>query len=183
MSPNLEAFRCSDDRLGFSHWVSFMVLGLSNGFTDPKQHGVIEVEITIVKMMMKYLMVIIHHCEDDDEFMVFPVSPFGDNPHQSSPCLFTMVCDPPQVTWRFFQEELPTTFFIRRLTRCRITRLASQCAKLVGESMPDGVDYQLQPELTEHILQVISHEFYQRPPQEFYQSRRPEDGCFEGFFK
>ena len=82
----------------------------------------------------------------------------------------------------FFQEELPTTFFIRRLTRCRITRLASQCAKLVGESMPDGVDYQLQPELTEHILQVISHEFYQRPPQEFYQSRRPEDGCFEWFF-
>lgn len=76
-----------------------------------------------------------------------------------------------EVTWRFFQEELPTTFFIRRLTRCRITRLASQCAKLVGESMPDGVDYQLQPELTEHILQVISHEFYQRPPQEFYQLR------------
>ena len=54
MSPNLEAFRCSDDRLGFSHWVSFMVLGLSNGFTDPKQHGgVIEVEIT--------------NSEDDDE--------------------------------------------------------------------------------------------------------------------
>ena len=103
MSPNLEAFRCSDDRLGFSHWVSFMVLGLSNGFTDPKQHGgVIEVEITIVKMMMKDLMVIIHHCEDDDEFMVFPVSPFGDNPHQSSPCLFTMVCDPPPSDVAFF---------------------------------------------------------------------------------
>lgn len=60
MSPNLEAFRCSDHRLGFSHWVSFMVLGLTNGFTDPKQH-----------------------CEDDDEFMVFPIYPFGDNPHQA----------------------------------------------------------------------------------------------------
>ena len=151
MSPNLEAFRCSDNRLGF-----FMVLGLTNGFTDPKQH-----------------------CEDDDEFMVFPISPFGDNPHQAPVSLPWFVT--PQVTWRFFQEELPTTFFIRRLTRCRITRLASQCAKLVGESMPEGVDYQLQPELTEHILQVISHEFYQRPPQEFYQPRRPEDGCFEFF--
>lgn len=111
MSPNLEAFRCSDDRLGFSHWVSFMVLGLSNGFTDPKQHGgVIEVEITIVKMMMKYLMVIIHHCEDDDEFMVFPVSPFGDNPHQSSPCLFTMVCDPPPGDVAFFSRGTSNHF-------------------------------------------------------------------------
>ena len=108
-----------------------------------------------------------------------PASPLGDNPHGGPLSLYPALLTP-QVTWRFFQEELPTTFFIRRLTRCRITRLASQCAKLVGESMPDGVDYQLQPELTEHILQVISHEFYQRPPQEFYQW--PEDGFLERFF-
>ena len=60
--------------------------------------------------MMKYLMVIINHCEDDDEFMVFPVSPFGDNPHQSSPCLFTMVCDPPPGDVAFFSRGTSNHF-------------------------------------------------------------------------
>ena len=42
-------------------------------------------------------------------------------------------------TWPFFQQQLPTTFFMRRVLRCKITRLASQCARLIGTSMPDGV--------------------------------------------
>ena len=79
-------------------------------------------------------------------------------------------------TWPFFQEQLPTTFFMRRVMRCRITKLASQCARLIGTSMPDGVDYMLQNELVELMIQAMSREFYQRRPEEFFEY--PGLACF-----
>lgn len=55
------------------------------------------------------------------------------------PALITLPAKDWESTWPFFQEQLPTTFFMRRVLRCKITRLASQCARLIGTSMPDGV--------------------------------------------
>ncbi|CAE7284187.1 unnamed protein product [Symbiodinium sp. CCMP2592] len=73
-----------------------------------------------------------------------------------------------EANWPFFQEQLPTAFLMRRLARCRITQLVSQCGRLVGERTPEGVDYKLPPALAEQFARLASDAYYSQSPERFY---------------
>ncbi|CAE7336173.1 unnamed protein product, partial [Symbiodinium sp. CCMP2456] len=73
-----------------------------------------------------------------------------------------------EANWPFFQEQLPTAFLMRRLARCRITQLVSQCGRLVGERTPEGVDYKLPPALAEQLARLASDAYYSQSPERFY---------------
>ncbi|CAJ1370976.1 unnamed protein product [Effrenium voratum] len=91
-------------------------------------------------------------------------------PRQTPPVLYLGSKDW-EVNWPFFREKLPSCFFMRRVMRCRITRLASQCSVLVGDSMPEGVDMMLPEGLVEQMIQAVTEEFYRRRPEDFFRLR------------